>query len=84
MDQRLIDAIKIEYFDEDEWKFYKGGALLATNMLPETKADEELKINLEHFTASSVKIWFPANAAHTAWNEGYIGGRFDLMILPPE
>ena len=31
MGGRIIDSIKVEYFDQDEWKSYKDGALLPTN-----------------------------------------------------
>jgi hypothetical protein len=39
---------------------------------------------LEQFTASKVKVWFPASSCHTDKDEGYIGGRIDLMIVPPQ
>jgi hypothetical protein len=80
MSDRLIDMIKVEYKNGNEkWTQYKDGALIPTGQKPEDKAELERVMELEPFVANAIKITFPANHSHTKFDEGYIGGRIDLL-----
>ena len=80
MSDRLIDMIKVEYKNGNEkWTQYKDGALIPTGQKPEDKAELERVMELEPFVANAIKITFPAKHSHTKFDEGYIGGRIDLL-----
>lgn len=72
--------IKVEFTNgNDTWVEYKDGALIPTGQQTEDKAELERVMELEPFVATGVKIVFPAAHSHTKFDEGYIGGRIDLL-----
>lgn len=85
MSERLIEMIKIEFNSGNEkWVQYKDGALIPTGQSKEDKAEVERIMDLEPFVAVGVKIWFPAEHSKTKFNEGYIGGRIDILAAEEE
>lgn len=76
---RIISKIRVEYFSEGKWQFYKAGALLPTGQLKSDSQEQRRNIKVEPFVATKVKIHFPAEGRN------YRGctGRVDIVAHDP-
>jgi len=78
-DNRLINAVIIEYFDGKEWVKYEDGKPQETGQAKSDDIDKERTIELTPFFAQEVKITIPRKLSTSK----EVHGRFDFMIKGP-
>ena len=83
--KRLIHAIQLEFWKNNEWHNYEEGALLKTGQEEEDDAHKEREIKIDKpFKTNKIKVHFPATQSQTKFEEGYIGGRIELLVVEDE
>lgn len=80
MQKDIINKFRIDYKD-GTWKNYKDGLLLETGQELEDTANIERKIYIdEQFSATKVRVYFPAGEQTGA----YMSGRLDVVCVEQE